>query len=231
MDIEQLLKQPAHRRGWLLIKALECAPLDRAIGLARDADRFVVGDDSAVDTKISAPASIRSHSELGPACDQAEAISEGLAVSVHSKPSRLSLTPSQRAELLDQATKGANNAQLAAAFGLTPRQVQAIRMGAARTAAAERAPAARAAAPQQFDGSQTVDSMISAATEDVVRYLRQQDDVVVPAGDGMFLVNGRFRLGLTELIAKANRARERQNKPLFKATGVEHREAQSPLRN
>jgi hypothetical protein len=51
---------------------------------------------------------------------------------------------------------------------------------------------------------------------EVVRYLRQQDDVVVPHGNGMFLVNGRFNLRLSELVDKANRIRRRQNKPLFK---------------
>jgi hypothetical protein len=48
-----------------------------------------------------------------------------------------------------------------------------------------------------------------------VRYLRQQDDVVVSAENGAFLVNGRFKLDLIELVARANRMRMRQGKPGF----------------
>jgi hypothetical protein len=46
-------------------------------------------------------------------------------------------------------------------------------------------------------------------------YLRQQDDVVVSAENGEFLVNARFRLALTDLVARANRMRTRQAKPAF----------------
>jgi two-component system, NarL family, nitrate/nitrite response regulator NarL len=57
--------------------------------------------------------------------------------------------------------------------------------------------------------------IVSPLVTEVVRYLRQQDDVVVPEGNGIFLVNGRFRLETSELIDKANRIRSRQNEPLF----------------
>ncbi len=56
---------------------------------------------------------------------------------------------------------------------------------------------------------------LSPLVMEVVRYLRQQDDVVVHQGNGMFLVNGRFHLRTSELVDKANRIRQRQNKPLF----------------
>jgi hypothetical protein len=49
----------------------------------------------------------------------------------------------------------------------------------------------------------------------VVRYLRQCDDVVVTAGDGAFLVNGRFREPLEQLVERANRIRTRQRLPQF----------------
>ncbi len=58
---------------------------------------------------------------------------------------------------------------------------------------------------------------LPASAEEIVRYLRQQDDVVVPQDEGQFLVNGRFRLGLAELISRANRMRNRQGKPEFSA--------------
>jgi hypothetical protein len=57
--------------------------------------------------------------------------------------------------------------------------------------------------------------LVSPLLTEVVRYLRQQDDVVVHEGDGKFLVNGRFRFEISELIAKANSMRRRQNRPLF----------------
>jgi len=55
-----------------------------------------------------------------------------------------------------------------------------------------------------------------ASPEDIVRYLRQQDDVVVPDGESAFLVNGRFRLGLSELVQRANKMRLRQGKAEFR---------------
>jgi hypothetical protein len=61
------------------------------------------------------------------------------------------------------------------------------------------------------------ESRVPGSVDDVVRYLRQQDDVVVAQGDGEFLVNARFRLSLTELVGRANRMRARQGKPEFGA--------------
>ena len=55
--------------------------------------------------------------------------------------------------------------------------------------------------------------------DDVVRYLRQQDDVVVPQAPGEFLLNGRFRMNATELVGRANRMRSRQGKPPFPFNG------------
>jgi len=54
-----------------------------------------------------------------------------------------------------------------------------------------------------------------AIPENIVRFLRQQDDIVVPQADGAFLVNGRFRLALPELVSRANKMRRRQGKPEF----------------
>jgi hypothetical protein len=51
--------------------------------------------------------------------------------------------------------------------------------------------------------------------EEVVRFLRQQDDVVVRQNDREFLVNGRFRLDAAQLVERANRMRARHGKPAF----------------
>jgi len=61
--------------------------------------------------------------------------------------------------------------------------------------------------------SDAVVSVVGA--DDVVCFLRQRDDVVVQAGDGAFLVNGRFRETLEELVERANRIRVRQRLPRF----------------
>jgi hypothetical protein len=58
----------------------------------------------------------------------------------------------------------------------------------------------------------------TASIDEIVRYLRQQDDVVVSQEDGWYLVNGRFRMSVAELAARANRIRSRQQKPAFPNT-------------
>jgi hypothetical protein len=53
------------------------------------------------------------------------------------------------------------------------------------------------------------------APDEVVRFLRQNDDVVISAGPGMYLVNGRFRESGDELVARANRIRARRDERPF----------------
>lgn len=131
MEFEKLLAYPAYRRGWLLLKALECAPLDQAIDLARAADLFVIGNDrgdaasviaaadcSAVPHTLRPRGTIKQHAPPAPA-----------------ESSRVNLSCAQRAELLGRIAKGATNTEVAAEFGLRPRQVQGIRMGTARATA------------------------------------------------------------------------------------------------
>ena len=126
--------------------------------------------------------------------------------------SKLPLSPEQRQRLLDQLANGARNAELAAEFGLAPRQVQGIRISQARITKLGRGQ--EASAPRHPE-----------SVEEVVRFLRQQDDVVVREDNGKFLINGRFRLGLEQLVERANRMRTRQGKPEFqvlKAEPVRH---------
>jgi DNA-binding Xre family transcriptional regulator len=114
---------------------------------------------------------------------------------------------------LDLLARGAKNAELAHRFGLTSRQVQGIRMGAAR----------RIATRRQENGTQQetkISETLPASVDDIVRFVRQQDDVVVPHGKGEFLVNGRFSLTLPELVDRANRIRFRQGKPKFSLGAV-----------
>lgn len=202
MDVDELLAEPRRRRLWLLTEAMACASLDLALELARAADDFVVGGAGTAHiepiSEANAPKTAECRS-AAPPCPDHEEPKRGLA----------SLTPERREELLDRIACGETNAALAVEFGLPRKQIQGLRMGAARRIALRR-PAGQASEPRGKP------EKISASIEDVVRYLRQQDDVVVSEGGNRFLVNGRFHLDPAELLAKANRIRERHDKPLFR---------------
>lgn len=214
MDFEKLFEEPPRRRWWLLTKALECSPLDRALDLARAADQFVLAEadtDKTGERPTLAISAARSEPSLGSNGDIQAGRTTSIVVS-EPKTSKLTLAPHRRDQLLERLAQGARNAELATEFGLTPQQVQGLRMAAARKAARK--------GRGDITSPQNQDPTVSDRVDDVVRYLRQQDDVVVADGDG-FLVNGRFHLELSELVARANRMRHRQNKPPFKIDGVE----------
>ena len=128
------------------------------------------------------------------------------------KPVRLAVSAEHRERLLDRLAHGATNAELAAEFGVSLRQVQGLRMGCAREIARRR--------DQLGKGSARMEpTSLPASVEEIVRYLRQQDEVVVQQPNGDFLLNGRFNLTLADLLARANRMRSRQNKPSFESLG------------
>ena len=204
------LDDPVSRRLWLLSEALRSVPLDRAIELARAADQFIVAGLLVRTSVAPAAAEVGRVDEPRPAVAALPLSSRPQAPGIKN-PAGLLLSAEQRHQLLNRLAEGASNAALAAEFSITPRQVQGVRMGAAREIA-RRAPAA-AAAP----GAQAL-APPRASPEDVIRYLRQQDDVVVPQEDGSFLINARFQLALAELAARANRMRARQGKPEFRLT-------------
>jgi hypothetical protein len=202
-----LYDDPVRRRLWLLAEALRCAPLDRAIELARAAEAFVIAP--LPEMRKAIPAAPRlivartAEKQTAEAAADADPVAAGgPGATKHG----LGLSAQDRERLLDRIARGGTNATLAEEFGLTLRQVQGVRMGAARQIASRREPGAE----------QTAATETAASPEDVVRYLRQQDDVVVPQEGGQFLVNARFRLGLDELVSRANRMRSRQRKPEFR---------------
>jgi DNA-binding CsgD family transcriptional regulator len=222
-ELPKIADEPTTRRLWLLSKALKSVPLDRAIELARTADEFLTAGQMVqrtIDVTERKPASkgepvqaAQHPTPEAPSTQEPKARQTGLA---------LSLEP--REQLLDRLAVGATNAELAREFGLGARQVQGIRMGAAREIANRRNRQSKPLVPRAED--------TPASPEEVVRYLRQQDDVVVPQDEGEFLVNGRFRLTLAELLSRANRMRSRQGKPEFKlANGGSSRAAHSVANN
>jgi hypothetical protein len=57
----------------------------------------------------------------------------------------------------------------------------------------------------------------TAPMDEIIRYLRQQDVVAVPQEDGSYLVNGRFRMSVAEVFARANRMRTRRQSTAFES--------------
>jgi hypothetical protein len=193
------LENGAERRGWLLYEALRCAPLDQAIELARKADAFILG--TSEDGEQARRAAQADERAIGQQSNHEPQSKQ------RSKPkARLMLSGAQRDRLIDRLAGGAKNAEIAAEFGLSLQQVQGIRIGSAREIAARR--------ERTADAPSTERTSITSVQE-VIRYLRQQDDVVVLQEDGDYLVNGRFRMGPAELVDRANRMRSRQGKPEF----------------
>jgi hypothetical protein len=124
------------------------------------------------------------------------------------KRTSLELSAEHRERLLDRLAQGAKNAELAAEFGVSSKQVQGLRISCACEIARRR---------DQFEKkpAQLDPTSVATSAEEIIRYLRQQDDIVVPQEDGSYLINGRFRMSLAELSARANRMRRRQRKPAF----------------
>jgi hypothetical protein len=214
ISLPELTENSEYRRIWLLCKALETEPLGRAIEIARAADEFVTGtgiEESAVQTNPAIDAAVLSRCEHeqspGTAMDAAEVNEPS------ESPARIRLSAEQRERLIERLAAGAKNAELAAELGLSSKQVQGFRMGSAREIANRR---------EHLEGQKPGDAATS--TDEVIRYLRQQDDVVVPQGEGEYLINGRFQLSISALVDRANRMRSRQGKPHFKLPGHAQRE-------
>jgi hypothetical protein len=57
-NLYEFLDDPARRRFWLLIKALESAPLGEAVALAKSAEAFVTGGTEALQERGAADGTI-----------------------------------------------------------------------------------------------------------------------------------------------------------------------------
>lgn len=261
--IADLVENSVYRRTWLLYKALETAPIDNAIALARAADEFVIGSptiqygaDRAIQAAVDlpsdrrapgwrgrpsgapkpagTPSGQRTAARLGEerAFETATDAVEGAITPSKTPAARAQLSADQREWLIERLAAGATNPELASEFGLSRKQVQGFRMGLARKGAKRRPVVEDKPQPTEMTRSVSTDEVgttagltgitgaaepRSASSDEVVRYLRQQDDVVVWQGEGKYLVNGRFQLALPELIDRANKMRHRQGKPGFKS--------------
>ena len=198
IKVFERLENGVERRSWLLYEALRSAPLDEAIELARTADAFIMGTAAKGEQARRAVAPEPHDQPIG---DQAQ--HEPQRKQQSNPTGRLSLSADQRDRMLDRLVAGTKNADTAVEFCLSPQQVQGVRIGSAR---ARRQRSQNAPSPE-------ITSITSV--QEVILYLRQQDDVVVPQEDCHCLVNGRFRMDPDELVDRANRMRSRQGKPEF----------------
>lgn len=181
---------PFERRWWLLLKALQVVPLNAAVNLAEHVEEFLhCGTVERTSRKVTCHEADQKQPALW-ATSQGEMELRVPAQERHPDPPVLAIDKSAVMVRLEQ---GLSNAEVAAEFGLTQRQVQGYRMQMVRCK-----PAA-----------------LPVATEDIVRYLRQQGDVIVGGGESQFLVNGRFMLSVEKLLERANRIRSRQGKELL----------------
>jgi hypothetical protein len=231
IELLRQLEDTSVRRCWLLLKGLECLPLDRAIELARAAEAFVTGSPQESQSVGAAPAE-EAPAALSPTRDKRSRGAPPSSAPERSAPPRhttLSLSSDRREQLLDRLAAGAKNMELAAEFGLSAQQVQGIRIGSSRTIA-KRLEALKQPEPQDKNQrlAKTVDQTYNnlQQKDEIVRYLQQQDDVVVRQADGFFLVNGRFRMSLADIAERANRMRRRQGKPEFQVDKTHEREPQ-----
>ena len=224
-ELVALVNNASARRLWLLYNALHCLPLDQAIELARTAEGFVMGELDPGE-RVATPAPAEGEAVHAPEQQSThESLGEVAAPLPNTKAKKrpgLELTAEQREQLVVRLAEGAKNAELATQFGLSPKQVQGVRIGCAREIAKRREQTGASARPSESD--------FTFGIEEVVRYLRQQDDVVVAQENGEFLVNGRFHMAVSDLVGRANRMRSRQRKPVFELPGEALAPSKKPAR-
>ena len=198
MELATVVSEPVLRRCWLLNKALESASLDEALKLARAADEFLGGDQPNAQALPNETAALDSSlTEPNQGTEPASALPTPASSGGQAKQdAELASTTHQvacSADIVESASAAENDKQDAASN---------------RSGVED----ARDSGPQ---AAITAGLAVLAGMEDIVRYLRQQDDVVVSAGAATYLVNGRFQLNSKELLDRANKIRERQGKPQF----------------
>jgi hypothetical protein len=214
MSEESLFNEPVRRRLWLINKALENAPLAEALALAQVAEAFLAGTPfgkspaapivSAVDPPTSPQSEVEHPSSLPPF--------HSVTVSADDPPTSpqsevehpSSLSPFHSVTVSADDPPTSPQSEVEHPSSLPPFDSVIASSSGNSDGQVDNTPSA------PFDAS-----ISPVSAHDVVRYLRQRDDVVVPIGDGAFLVNGRFRETLGQLVERANRMRARQHLPRF----------------
>jgi hypothetical protein len=215
MDLANIFAEPILRRCWLLNKALENAPLEEALKLAQAADQFLDLDRQGISQSLSIVKS--TSGALESACLRKQNTPLTNAAASELAESSV-IFPAERHAGHDRMPEfAANGLETAGASELEATESLGDPLDSGSADSGSDDP------PQTGDGKEDIapqsgavgDLAVLASMDDIVRYLRQRDDVVVSAGTDTFLVNGRFRLNSNELLIRANKMRERQGKPLF----------------
>jgi hypothetical protein len=192
-DLLDLCGDPVRRRWFLLVRAMEHLPLEDAATLAERIEAFLSAGRSEPPVKRGAPTSRSEQEVIAPSAPAAPPVTSPVA-SARAQDDNVPPPPlADKPELLSRLAEGASDADIIAEFGLTKRQLVGFRLQM---------------------GNITGDR---ASAEEVVRFLRQQGDVVTGQARDGFLVNGRFRLTYDDLVERANRIRARHGKKLFTA--------------
>ena len=216
LHLGALLKDPQVRRLWLLWHAMQRTQLENAIKIAQEGEHFIVSgvSTSSQSNPPVAPTNCAdgSGSRLEDRSTGPSTVPDLASGPVGGAPQLMTVI--RKSELHARLASGSSNAELASEFGLTLRQVQGFRMQVARQAR-------RAIRQIPTDIQPAVAALnhdiLPPLVDEVVCYLRQQDDVVVRCADRSFIVNNRFRLDFQKLLTRANRMRLRQGKPEFVA--------------
>jgi hypothetical protein len=139
-----------------------------------------------------------------------------------------------RDRFIREAARKPDNRHLAQTFGLSVRQAHAIRVGLSKLIAQAQRDLStgvsnfkRAGAPIDADTERKMQEdflrtrpSVPPTIDDVVRYLRQMGDVVVPHGE-TYIVNYRLTLTSEQLLERANnKRRERALDPFVLAVGI-----------
>jgi hypothetical protein len=200
MELSVVLAEAVLRRCWLLNKALENAPLDEALRLAQAADEFLGVDQANAPALPNGQPSKEwrsGNSTTAQTHRSQSAAPLSTATWLHAGCTSTTDFSADTGDSVEKALAEANDT-----YKNVPNESFAEEAG--DEASDSEPPVA------------TVSGLaVLAGMDDVVRYLRQQDDVVVSAGTGAYLVNGRFQLNSEELLARANKIRQRHGKPQF----------------
>jgi hypothetical protein len=215
MDLASIFTEPVLRRCWLLNKALENASLEEALKLAQAADEFLSPDrqrpngslpnrraplDQALPARrqepaLAAPAELQGRDPGKSASSPSEV--DGHRLSPGFEPGDAGKAEASSAESLNS---------------VVDEPIKLSETEDTQTAETQDEELERNA----LSPSTTEENLaVLASLDEIVRYLRQRDDVVVSAGKDAFLVNGRFHLTSEELLVRANKMRLRQGKPQF----------------
>jgi hypothetical protein len=190
MDLTDIFSEPVLRRCWLLSKALENTSFGEALELAQIADEFLRANRPVTSAPIPTKPLVRSSN--GPQCASPLTSVPSLPVGPRGDHLRPTDIDHDEAATVVVELRGS----LGGSSDYPSDNLRDNREIASQVAVED-------------------SLLVLARQDDIVRYLRQRDDVVVSTGANSFLINGRFRLNFDELLARANKMRQRQGKPLF----------------